>query len=127
MLAFVQITRVTFPYFVLLLRFLPWGFSQTYADPPAITPVQNRPKDDKAFDNTAFVDYEEPLSIKTEYYQLNDVLEPSESGKVYKLRRKRINEKRETEFCRNKVFHCTPECIGDARARAHTLDDSSQV
>lgn len=54
---------------------------QTYADPPAITPVQNRPKDDKAFDNTAFVDYEEPLSIKTEYYQLNDVLEPNESGK----------------------------------------------
>lgn len=53
---------------------------QTYADPPAITPVQNRPKDDKAFDNTAFVDYEEPLSIKTEYYQLNDVLEPNESG-----------------------------------------------
>ncbi|XP_011705897.1 PREDICTED: uncharacterized protein LOC105461107, partial [Wasmannia auropunctata] len=52
----------------------------TYADPPAITPVQNRPKDDKAFDNTAFVDYEEPLSIKTEYYQLNDVLEPNESG-----------------------------------------------
>jgi len=44
--------------------------------------VQNRPKDDKAFDNTAFVDYEEPLSIKTEYYQLNDVLEPSESGKI---------------------------------------------
>lgn len=43
--------------------------------------MQNRPKDDKAFDNTAFVDYEEPLSIKTEYYQLNDVLEPNESGK----------------------------------------------
>lgn len=42
--------------------------------------MQNRPKDDKAFDNTAFVDYEEPLSIKTEYYQLNDVLEPNESG-----------------------------------------------
>lgn len=53
---------------------------QTYADPPAISPEQNRPKDDKAFDNTAFVDYEEPLSIKTEYYQLNDVLEPNESG-----------------------------------------------
>ncbi|EZA49703.1 hypothetical protein X777_11789, partial [Ooceraea biroi] len=52
----------------------------TYADPPAVSPVQSRPKDDKAFDNTAFVDYEEPLSIKTEYYQLNDVLEPSESG-----------------------------------------------
>ncbi|KAL0121249.1 hypothetical protein PUN28_008728 [Cardiocondyla obscurior] len=54
---------------------------KTYADPPAISPtLQNRPKDDKAFDNTAFVDYEEPLSIKTEYYQLNDVLEPNESG-----------------------------------------------
>lgn len=53
---------------------------QTYADPPAISPVHNRPKDEKAFDNTAFVDYEEPLSIKTEYYQLNDVLEPNESG-----------------------------------------------
>ncbi|KAL0121253.1 hypothetical protein PUN28_008728 [Cardiocondyla obscurior] len=59
----------------------------TYADPPAISPtLQNRPKDDKAFDNTAFVDYEEPLSIKTEYYQLNDVLEPNESGN-YRLDR----------------------------------------
>lgn len=46
--------------------------------------MQNRPKDDKAFDNTAFVDYEEPLSIKTEYYQLNDVLEPNESGNTVK-------------------------------------------
>ncbi|XP_020278420.1 uncharacterized protein LOC109852047 isoform X3 [Pseudomyrmex gracilis] len=53
---------------------------KTYADPPAVSPVHNRPKDEKAFDNTAFVDYEEPLSIKTEYYQLNDVLEPNESG-----------------------------------------------
>ncbi|KAK2587391.1 hypothetical protein KPH14_003106 [Odynerus spinipes] len=52
----------------------------TYADPPVTTPVHTRPKDDKAFDNTAFVDYEEPLSVKTEYYQLNDVLEPSDSG-----------------------------------------------
>lgn len=45
--------------------------------------MQNRPKDDKAFDNTAFVDYEEPLSVKTEYYQLNDVLEPNESGNMF--------------------------------------------
>ncbi|KAF7398563.1 hypothetical protein HZH66_006460 [Vespula vulgaris] len=52
----------------------------TYADPPVTTPVHVRPKDDKAFDNTAFVDYEEPLSVKTEYYQLNDVLEPSDAG-----------------------------------------------
>ncbi|KZC11869.1 hypothetical protein WN55_03901, partial [Dufourea novaeangliae] len=51
---------------------------QTYADPPVTTPIQNRPKDDKAFDNTAFVDYEEPLSIKTDYYQLNDILEPND-------------------------------------------------
>ncbi|XP_033332995.1 uncharacterized protein LOC117224291 isoform X3 [Megalopta genalis] len=53
---------------------------KTYADPPVTTPIQTRPKDDKAFDNTAFVDYEEPLSIKTDYYQLNDVLEPNDSG-----------------------------------------------
>ncbi|XP_015190663.1 PREDICTED: uncharacterized protein LOC107074104 isoform X1 [Polistes dominula] len=53
---------------------------KTYADPPVTTPVCVRPKDDKAFDNTAFVDYEEPLSVKTEYYQLNDVLEPNDSG-----------------------------------------------
>ncbi|XP_014609452.1 PREDICTED: uncharacterized protein LOC106789603 isoform X1 [Polistes canadensis] len=53
---------------------------KTYADPPVTTPVYVRPKDDKAFDNTAFVDYEEPLSVKTEYYQLNDVLEPNDSG-----------------------------------------------
>lgn len=45
--------------------------------------MHHRPKDDKAFDNTAFVDYEEPLSVKSEYYQLDDVLEPNESGKVF--------------------------------------------
>lgn len=58
---------------------------QTYADPPVTTPIQSRPKDDKAFDNTAFVDYEEPLSIKTDYYQLNDVLEPTDSGNALLL------------------------------------------
>ncbi|XP_017788596.1 PREDICTED: uncharacterized protein LOC108571129 isoform X3 [Habropoda laboriosa] len=52
----------------------------TYADPPVTTPIQNRLKDDKAFDNTAFVDYEEPSLIKTDYYQLNDVLESSDPG-----------------------------------------------
>lgn len=50
----------------------------TYADPPVTTPIQNRLKDDKAFDNTAFVDYEEPSLIKTDYYQLNDVLESND-------------------------------------------------
>ncbi|KAK9304338.1 hypothetical protein QLX08_004314 [Tetragonisca angustula] len=52
----------------------------TYADPPVTTPIQNRLKDDKAFDNTAFVDYEEPSLIKTDYYQLNDVLESNDPG-----------------------------------------------
>ncbi|CAL7948793.1 unnamed protein product [Xylocopa violacea] len=52
----------------------------TYTDPPVTTPIQNRLKDDKAFDNTAFVDYEEPSLIKTDYYQLNDVLESNDSG-----------------------------------------------
>ncbi|XP_016912134.2 uncharacterized protein LOC107997801 isoform X1 [Apis cerana] len=51
---------------------------KTYADPPVTTPIQNRLKDDKAFDNTAFVDYEEPSLIKTDYYQLNDVLESND-------------------------------------------------
>ncbi|CAL7948794.1 unnamed protein product [Xylocopa violacea] len=53
---------------------------KTYTDPPVTTPIQNRLKDDKAFDNTAFVDYEEPSLIKTDYYQLNDVLESNDSG-----------------------------------------------
>ncbi|XP_015592486.1 uncharacterized protein LOC107266482 [Cephus cinctus] len=52
----------------------------TYAEPPVSSPANPRPKDDKAFDNTAFVDYEEPLSLRTEYYQLDDVLEPNEPG-----------------------------------------------
>ncbi|XP_017754514.1 PREDICTED: uncharacterized protein LOC108546775 [Eufriesea mexicana] len=52
----------------------------TYADPPITTPIQNRLKDDKAFDNTAFVDYEEPSLIKTDYYQLNNVLESNDPG-----------------------------------------------
>ncbi|XP_393017.3 uncharacterized protein LOC409510 isoform X2 [Apis mellifera] len=50
----------------------------TYADPPVTTPIQNRLKDDKAFDNTAFVDYEEPSLMKTDYYQLSDVLESND-------------------------------------------------
>ncbi|CAD1472902.1 unnamed protein product, partial [Heterotrigona itama] len=54
----------------------------TYADPPVTTPIQNRLKDDKAFDNTAFVDYEEPSLIKTDYYQLNDVLEGTSRPRV---------------------------------------------
>lgn len=58
---------------------------QTYADPPVTTPIQNRLKDDKAFDNTAFVDYEEPSLIKTDYYQLNDVLESNDPGNVLML------------------------------------------
>lgn len=55
---------------------------QTYADPPVTTPIQNRLKDDKAFDNTAFVDYEEPSLIKTDYYQLNDVLESNDPSNI---------------------------------------------
>ncbi|XP_076750142.1 uncharacterized protein LOC143422998 isoform X2 [Xylocopa sonorina] len=55
---------------------------KTYTDPPVTTPIQNRLKDDKAFDNTAFVDYEEPSLIKTDYYQLNDVLESNDSGNI---------------------------------------------
>lgn len=58
---------------------------QTYADPPVTTPIQNRLKDDKAFDNTAFVDYEEPSLIKTDYYQLNDVLESNDPGNILLL------------------------------------------
>ncbi|XP_008211279.1 uncharacterized protein LOC100679656 isoform X3 [Nasonia vitripennis] len=49
---------------------------KTYTEPPAPSPIMSRPKDEKAFDNTAFVDYEEPLSMRNEYYQLEDVLEP---------------------------------------------------
>lgn len=56
-------------------------FFQTYNEPPAPSPILNRPKDEKAFDNTAFVDYEEPLSLKNEYYQLEDVLEPCDPSK----------------------------------------------
>ncbi|XP_015519348.1 uncharacterized protein LOC124299105 isoform X3 [Neodiprion virginianus] len=53
-----------------------------YAEPPVPSPVQTLPKDGSAFDNTAFVDYEEPLTARTEYYQLDDVLEPNFSGNV---------------------------------------------
>ncbi|XP_012280227.1 uncharacterized protein LOC105699658 [Orussus abietinus] len=53
---------------------------QTYVEPPVVSPARPRPKDDKAFDNTAFVDYEEPLSVRSEYYQLDDVSEPNETG-----------------------------------------------
>ncbi|XP_014238741.1 uncharacterized protein LOC106660322 [Trichogramma pretiosum] len=49
----------------------------TYTEPPVASPGQV-PKDDKAFDNTGFVDYEDPRQIKNEYYQLEDVLEPCE-------------------------------------------------
>ncbi|XP_014212417.1 uncharacterized protein LOC106642227 [Copidosoma floridanum] len=50
----------------------------TYSEPPAVPapPIPTRPKDEKAFDNTAFVDYEDPHQMKNEYYQLEDVLEP---------------------------------------------------
>lgn len=58
---------------------------QTYADPPVAIPIQNQLKDDKAFDNTAFVDYEEPSLIKTDYCQLNDTLEPNELGNTLLL------------------------------------------
>lgn len=58
----------------------------TYVEPPVASPSQNRPKDDKAFDNTAFVDYEEPLSVKNEYYQLDDVLEPNDA-ELYPMQR----------------------------------------
>ncbi|XP_063973382.1 uncharacterized protein LOC135160599 isoform X2 [Diachasmimorpha longicaudata] len=50
-----------------------------YIEPPVSSPVRSTPKEEIAFDNTAFVDYEEPLSMKAEYFQLNDVLEPNES------------------------------------------------
>ncbi|XP_046470408.1 uncharacterized protein [Neodiprion pinetum] len=53
-----------------------------YAEPPVPSPVQTLPKDGSAFDNTAFVDYEEPLTARTEYYQLDDVLEPNFSGNL---------------------------------------------
>ncbi|XP_011498639.1 PREDICTED: uncharacterized protein LOC105362837 [Ceratosolen solmsi marchali] len=49
---------------------------KTYSQPSVPSSILTRSKDEKAFDNTAFVDYEEPLSIKNEYYQLEDVLEP---------------------------------------------------
>ncbi|XP_017885766.1 uncharacterized protein LOC108628390 isoform X2 [Ceratina calcarata] len=57
----------------------------TYADPPvASSPIQNRllKEDDKAFDNTAFVDYEEPslLIRSTDCYQLNDVPDLNDPG-----------------------------------------------
>ncbi|KAJ8670489.1 hypothetical protein QAD02_001748, partial [Eretmocerus hayati] len=47
-----------------------------YNEPPIPTPVLNRPRIEKAFDNTAFVDYEEPLPTRNEYYQLDNVHEP---------------------------------------------------
>ena len=52
-----------------------------YAEPPVPPPPLTIPRNDKAFDNTAFVDYEDPLSVRSEYYQLNDVFEPVDPGK----------------------------------------------
>ncbi|XP_066594421.1 uncharacterized protein [Prorops nasuta] len=66
---------------------------KTYADPPVATPVHNRPRDDKAFDNTAFVDYEEPLSVKSSYYESTDTLEANDSG-ILTLQRGTLNRPR---------------------------------
>lgn len=46
-----------------------------------MTPSTPNLKTDKAFDNTAFVDYEEPLSLESEYYQVEDNLDIHEMGK----------------------------------------------
>lgn len=58
---------------------------QTYHDPPVPSPmvVNRTSKDEKAFDNTAFVDYEDPMSMKNEYYQLEDVLEPCDQSEFF--------------------------------------------
>ena len=53
------------------------SFLQTYTEPPVASPGQV-PKDDRAFDNTGFIDYEHSATLKNEYYQLEDVLEPCE-------------------------------------------------
>ncbi|XP_012139665.1 uncharacterized protein LOC100878279 isoform X1 [Megachile rotundata] len=63
---------------------------KTYADPPVTLPIQSQLKDDEAFDNTAFVDYEEPLT-KSDYYQLNDTWESNDLGMQKGTSRPRVS------------------------------------
>ncbi|KAF7990599.1 hypothetical protein HCN44_000404 [Aphidius gifuensis] len=64
----------------------PGPIENIYIEPPIVSQIPTTPKDDIAFDNTGFIDYEEPLSMQAEYFQLNDVLEPIDSD-IYGLHR----------------------------------------
>ncbi|XP_043279514.1 uncharacterized protein [Venturia canescens] len=54
-------------------NYSPASTEHMYTQPSSLQPVHRRSKaEDKSFDNTAFIDYEEPLSLNSENYQPTD-------------------------------------------------------